>query len=73
MLTTQFQIDCDRWLAKINGQLAFLDSAFTSLKPQISVSGFYRRCTAPLSRSAGRFETPTQRNSNLSLAISKTC
>ncbi|MBC8088359.1 MAG: hypothetical protein H7Z40_13910 [Phycisphaerae bacterium] len=31
-MTTQLQLDRDRWLAKINGQLAFLDVAFSALK-----------------------------------------
>lgn len=31
-MTTQLVVDRDRWLAKINGQLAFLDVAFTALK-----------------------------------------
>ncbi len=32
MMTTQLQIDRDRWLAKINGQLKFLDAAFSAMK-----------------------------------------
>ena len=32
MMTTQLQIDRDRWLAKIHGQLTFLDAAFSSMK-----------------------------------------
>ena len=31
-MTTQLQMDRDRWLAKINGQLAFLNVAFSALK-----------------------------------------
>ena len=32
MMTTQLQIYRDRWLAKINGQLAFLNAAFSAMK-----------------------------------------
>ncbi len=32
MMTTQLHLDRDRWLAKINGQLAFLEAAFAALK-----------------------------------------
>ncbi|MFM9960765.1 MAG: hypothetical protein ACKV2Q_06020 [Planctomycetaceae bacterium] len=32
MMVTQLHLDRDRWLAKINGQLAFLDVAFSALK-----------------------------------------
>ena len=32
MTTTHLQIDRDRWMAKINGQLAFLEAAFSLLK-----------------------------------------
>ena len=32
MMTTQLHIDRDRWLAKINGQLRFLEAAFLSMK-----------------------------------------
>ena len=31
-MMTQLQIDRDRWLAKIQGQLSFLDAAFSSMK-----------------------------------------
>ncbi len=32
MMTTHLSLDRDRWLVKINGQLAFLESAFSALK-----------------------------------------
>lgn len=32
MMTTHYSLDRDRWLDKINGQLAFLESAFSALK-----------------------------------------
>jgi len=32
MMTTQFDLDRDRWLTKIHGQLAFLKVAFAALK-----------------------------------------
>lgn len=31
-MTTQLQVDRDRWLTKVNGQLAFLEVAFSALK-----------------------------------------
>ncbi len=31
-MTTQLQVDRDRWMAKIKGQLAFLEVAFSALK-----------------------------------------